>query len=164
MPPPLQVFVTTPFQIICALCFAWTLYGMAGMRHGGTAIAKWGAIVTLVYLISVQVLHACAIAAPNQDTAFMMSIVWTTVQMLVSTFFVNFSEVGGGASSNGRGSGNCSNQACSCSVLHAAITAGRACPICLELSATWLVGVVPSRCPARLCPCHAPRRSRSITG
>jgi hypothetical protein len=93
-----QVFVTTPFQIICALCFAWTLYGMAGMRHGGEFIAKWGCVVTLVYLISVQVLHACAIAAPNQDTAFMMSIVWTTVQMLVSTFFVNFSEVGGCAS------------------------------------------------------------------
>jgi hypothetical protein len=94
-PHPPQVFVTTPFQIICALCFAWTLYGMAGMRHGGEFIAKWGCVVTLVYLISVQVLHACAIAAPNQDTAFMMSIVWTTVQMLVSTFFVNFSEVRG---------------------------------------------------------------------
>lgn len=93
----LQVCVTTPFQIICALCFAWTLYGMAGMRHGGEYIGKWGCIVTLVYLISVQVLHACAIFAPNQDTAFMMSIVWTTVQMLVSTFFVNFSEVRVGA-------------------------------------------------------------------
>ncbi|KAF8066171.1 abcG22 [Scenedesmus sp. PABB004] len=80
-------------KVVCALCFAWTLYGMAGMRPGGVHIVKFGAVVTLVYLISVQVLHACAIFAPNQDTAFMLSIVWTTVQMLVSTFFVNFSEV-----------------------------------------------------------------------
>lgn len=31
--------------------------------------------------------------APNQDTAFMMSIIWTTIQMLVSSFFVSFNEV-----------------------------------------------------------------------
>jgi hypothetical protein len=39
------------------------------------------------------VLHACAVIAPNQDVAFMLSILWTTIQLLLSGFFVNFPEV-----------------------------------------------------------------------
>ena len=31
--------------------------------------------------------------APNQDVAFMLSILWTTIQLLLSGFFVNFPEV-----------------------------------------------------------------------
>ena len=38
-------------------------------------------------------LHCCAILAPNQDVAFMLSILWTTIQLLLSGFFVNFPEV-----------------------------------------------------------------------
>eukprot|EP00775_Hariotina_reticulata_P005626 gene5626-5865_t len=87
------VLVTTPFQVVCALCFSFTLYGMAGLREGGEHIIKFGCIITLVYLISVQVLHAAAMVAPNQDTAFMLSIIWTTIQILASSFFVSFNEV-----------------------------------------------------------------------
>jgi hypothetical protein len=39
------------------------------------------------------VLHCCAVIAPNQDVAFMLSILWTTIQLLLSGFFVNFHEV-----------------------------------------------------------------------
>jgi hypothetical protein len=42
----------------------------------------------------VQVLHLCAVVAPNHDTTFSMSIVWTAVQLLCSSFFLNFSQVG----------------------------------------------------------------------
>jgi hypothetical protein len=41
-----------------------------------------------------QVLHCSAILAPNQDTAFMLSLVWTTLQMLLASFFISFAEVG----------------------------------------------------------------------
>jgi hypothetical protein len=51
----LQVLVTTPFQVVCSLCFSFTVYGMAGLREGGEHIIKFGCITTLVYLISVQV-------------------------------------------------------------------------------------------------------------
>jgi hypothetical protein len=40
-----------------------------------------------------QVLHCCAILAPNQDVAFMLSIVWTAIQLLMSNFFITFTEV-----------------------------------------------------------------------
>jgi hypothetical protein len=39
------------------------------------------------------VLHASAIIAPNQDVAFMLSILWTTIQLLLSGFFVRFIDV-----------------------------------------------------------------------
>lgn len=42
---------------------------------------------------SVQVLHLCALVAPNHDTTFSMSIVWTAIQLLCSSFFLNFSVV-----------------------------------------------------------------------
>lgn len=42
---------------------------------------------------SPQVLHCCAILAPNQDAAFMLSIVWTAIQLLMSNFFITFNAV-----------------------------------------------------------------------
>ncbi|GBF96283.1 ABC transporter G family [Raphidocelis subcapitata] len=88
-----KIAAITPFQIICACVFGLTVYGMAGLRHGAEATARMGLICTLMYLIAAQVLHACAIVAPNQDVAFMLSILWTTIQLLLSGFFVNFHEV-----------------------------------------------------------------------
>lgn len=38
-------------------------------------------------------MHGCAILAPNQDAAFMLSICWTAVQLLMSNFFITFSSV-----------------------------------------------------------------------
>jgi len=88
-----KVTATLPFQIICALVFDWTVYGMAGLRFIPATIFKHAVLVNILYLIAVQVLHLCAMLAPNQDTAFMLSLVWTTLQMLLSNFFISFSEV-----------------------------------------------------------------------
>lgn len=38
-------------------------------------------------------LHCCALLAPNQDTAFMFSIMWSTVQLLMSNFFITFKDL-----------------------------------------------------------------------
>ena len=76
-----------------ALVFGYTVYGMAGLRPGAEAVLKAGLINTLMYLIASQVLHCCAVIAPNQDVAFMLSILWTTIQLLLSGFFVNFPDV-----------------------------------------------------------------------
>ncbi len=40
-----------------------------------------------------QVLHCCAVAAPTQDAAFMLSIIWTSTNMLLSGFFVTFDQL-----------------------------------------------------------------------
>lgn len=40
-----------------------------------------------------QVLHGAAMLAPNQDLAFMLSICWTAVQLLMSNFFIVFTDV-----------------------------------------------------------------------
>lgn len=53
----------------------------------------WCITLALCALNPPQVLHCCAIIAPNQDVAFMLSIMWTTIQLLLSGFFVNFKEV-----------------------------------------------------------------------
>lgn len=41
-----------------------------------------------------QVLWLCAVLAPNFDVTFSLSIVWTSVQLLCSSFFLNFGQVG----------------------------------------------------------------------
>lgn len=38
-------------------------------------------------------LHCCAVLAPNQDAAFMFSIMWSTVQLLMSNFFITFDDL-----------------------------------------------------------------------
>lgn len=38
-------------------------------------------------------MHFAAIVAPNSDTAFMISLVWTCVCVLFASFFNRFSEV-----------------------------------------------------------------------
>ncbi|KAI8468849.1 MAG: P-loop containing nucleoside triphosphate hydrolase protein [Monoraphidium minutum] len=88
-----KISAITPFQIVSACVFGFTVYGMGGLRHGAEPVLKNGLINTLMYLIASQVLHACAVIAPNQDVAFMLSILWTTIQLLLSGFFVNFPEV-----------------------------------------------------------------------
>ena len=155
-PPPPQISAITPFQIVSALVFGWTVYGMAGLRQGAEPVFRSGLINTLMYLVAsqvrgappaapvaagraalwgpprrgasrrppspsraarrrgalgsaphrpppprpraprpVQVLHCCAVVAPNQDVAFMLSILWTAIQLLLSGFFINFIEARG---------------------------------------------------------------------
>jgi hypothetical protein len=50
-----KVVATTPFQIISALVFCFTVYGMAGLRPGVRYILENGTISTLLSLIAVQV-------------------------------------------------------------------------------------------------------------
>ena len=44
-----------PFNILSALIFIYTVYGMAGLRPGLPHIAQAGVISSLMYLIAVQV-------------------------------------------------------------------------------------------------------------
>lgn len=50
-----QVCAITPFQVVSALVFGFTVYGMAGLRPGAAAVLKNGAVGTLMYLIASQV-------------------------------------------------------------------------------------------------------------
>ena len=84
---------TLPFQLVSSLVLTLIIYGMAGLRRDPTAIAQSCAISTLMGLIAVQVMHACAVAAPTQDTAFMFSIAWTAVQLLFNNFAITFKEI-----------------------------------------------------------------------
>jgi ABC-type multidrug transport system ATPase subunit len=88
-----KVMATVPFQVVSAFVFVCITYGMAGLRAGAYPVVSTAFLATLLYLIAVQVLHFCAILAPNQDAAFMLSILWTTVQLLMSSFFINFADV-----------------------------------------------------------------------
>ena len=72
-----------PLNAAVALSFFLTFYGMAGLRRGPEAVARSCAVSTLMSLIAVQVMHACAVAAPTQDAAFMLSIAWTAVQVRI---------------------------------------------------------------------------------
>lgn len=40
-----------------------------------------------------QVLHAAATIAPNQDLAFMLSLAWTALNLLMSGFFLPYNQV-----------------------------------------------------------------------
>jgi hypothetical protein len=76
-----KIAATMPFNVLSALVFAATTYGMAGLRHDVGAGARSATLNTLLSLISIQVLHCAAVLAPNQDVAFMISIAWTALSM-----------------------------------------------------------------------------------
>ena len=63
-PPPAraQVTATVPFQVLSALIFTFTVYGMAGLRPGVVHVVKNGVLAAQLYLIAVQ---ARARAAPR---------------------------------------------------------------------------------------------------
>lgn len=44
-------------------------------------------------LVTAQVQHFLTIIAPNQDSTFALAILWTCLQILCSSFFVQFSQV-----------------------------------------------------------------------
>jgi hypothetical protein len=52
---PPQVAAMTPFQIVCALVYGLTAYGMAGLHHGAVPVLKRSVLDTLMYLIASQV-------------------------------------------------------------------------------------------------------------
>jgi hypothetical protein len=51
----LQLVATLPFQVICSLVFSFTAYGMANLKRSGVVLIEHGVLVTLLYLIAVQV-------------------------------------------------------------------------------------------------------------
>lgn len=62
-----------PFAVLNALLFAFSLYGLAGLRHDATAVGMNGAMSVLIYLIAAQVSGRAAVAA--QPTAHASSAV-----------------------------------------------------------------------------------------
>jgi len=75
------------------VCLTLIIYGMSGLRNTPDAIMQSCAISTIMSLIAVQVMHACAVIAPTQDMAFMYSIAWTTIQLLFNNFAITFKEI-----------------------------------------------------------------------
>jgi len=46
-----------------------------------------------MFVCCMQVLHLCAVIMPNQDATFALSIIWSTIQVLCSNFFISFGQV-----------------------------------------------------------------------
>lgn len=53
-----KVAATMPFNVLAALVFSFTVYGMAGLRPGAKYIWQHGVLNTLLSLISVQVCNS----------------------------------------------------------------------------------------------------------
>jgi hypothetical protein len=49
--------------------------------------------VPLTLLLCLQVLHLCITVASNQDTAMGLMVMWSAMQTLFSSFFINFDQV-----------------------------------------------------------------------
>ncbi|GIL43410.1 hypothetical protein Vafri_1186 [Volvox africanus] len=88
-----KVLAVLPFGVMSMLVFSFTIYGMAGLRRSGSALAEHGLLATLAYLIASQVLYAAAVATPNQDTAFMVAIAWTAVNILMSNYLIRYDDM-----------------------------------------------------------------------
>jgi len=82
-----------PFGILNSLLFAFTLYGLVGLRRRGASVGMMGAMSVLVYLVAAQVLTLCAVYLPNQDLAFMFAIAWTAVNLLLGNFMVRYKDM-----------------------------------------------------------------------
>jgi len=85
-----------PFAVLNALLFAFTLYGLAGLRHDANAVGMNGLMSVLIYLIAAQVLTFTAVVMPNQDLAFMGAIAWTAINLLMSNFMVRYADINQG--------------------------------------------------------------------
>eukprot|EP00775_Hariotina_reticulata_P008750 gene8750-8930_t len=88
-----KVFATTPFNAFTILCYVLIVYGMAGLGSTVVHILKFGVVTVLVYLVSIQVLHLCAVIAPNQDLTFCLSISWSVLNIVLSSFFISYNDV-----------------------------------------------------------------------
>ncbi|GLC35968.1 hypothetical protein PLESTB_000524500 [Pleodorina starrii] len=88
-----KVLAVLPFGVMSMLVFSFTIYGMSGLRRSGTALAEHGLLACLAYLNASQVLYAAAVATPNQDTAFMVAIAWTAVNILMSNYLIRYDDM-----------------------------------------------------------------------
>ncbi|KAG1673764.1 hypothetical protein FOA52_002333 [Chlamydomonas sp. UWO 241] len=88
-----KVIATLPFNICAAAVYALIVYGLAGLNPDPGTAAQSVVLQTLLSLIAVQVLHLAATLAPNQDAAFMLSIAWTAVNLLMSNFFITYDQM-----------------------------------------------------------------------
>ncbi|KAJ9505285.1 hypothetical protein QJQ45_027868 [Haematococcus lacustris] len=88
-----KVCATLPANLLSPVVFSLIIYGMAGLRHSALACVRVTTILSTLSLIAVQVLHCAAILAPNQDMAFMIAIGWTAVNLLMSNFFIMYSQM-----------------------------------------------------------------------
>jgi hypothetical protein len=89
-----KVIATLPFNTFAPAVYALIVYGMAGLNPDPGAAAQSVVLQTLLSLIAMQVLHLASTLAPNQDLAFMISIAWTAVNLLMSNFFITYDQMG----------------------------------------------------------------------
>ncbi|GMH36516.1 hypothetical protein BSKO_04384 [Bryopsis sp. KO-2023] len=82
-----------PFGILNAAVFALIVYGMAGLNDDPEIIFKHVLLAVIESLIALQVLHFAAVITHNQDTAFMVAISFTAVNIIVSNFFIPFKQI-----------------------------------------------------------------------
>lgn len=81
------------FAIVNALVFGLIVYGLVGLRDRGSSIMINAFCGVMLYLTASQVVDCAAMVAPNQDTAFVLSIAWTALQLLLSNFLVRYQDM-----------------------------------------------------------------------
>ncbi|KAI8474989.1 MAG: hypothetical protein J3K34DRAFT_489493 [Monoraphidium minutum] len=92
-----KVTAALPFNVAVALSFHLLFYAMAGLRHGAGAVAASAVISVLMALIATQArgrartVYLCATIAPSQDTAFMLAIAYTALNLLACGYLQRFS-------------------------------------------------------------------------
>eukprot|EP00803_Ostreobium_quekettii_P007966 evm.model.scf_884EXC.7 EVM.evm.TU.scf_884EXC.7 scf_884EXC:39023-46896(-) len=88
-----NVLSNVPFSIANASVFGLIVYGMAGLRDDTGAIFQHLGLLVVQSLIALQVLYFAAVVTKNQDTAFMLAITFTAVNILLSNYFIPFDQI-----------------------------------------------------------------------
>ncbi|GAX73384.1 hypothetical protein CEUSTIGMA_g837.t1 [Chlamydomonas eustigma] len=88
-----KVVATFPFSVAASMVYCLIVYGLVGLKASVTSAALSTTLACLLSLIAVQVLHLAAALTPNQDTAFMLGIAWTAVNLLLSNFFISYDQM-----------------------------------------------------------------------
>ncbi len=73
-----------PDQPRTAQVYTYITYGMTGLRLSPDAMAVVGAASVLLYLVAQQVHCLATILMPNADTAFLITILWSTLNIYFS--------------------------------------------------------------------------------
>ncbi|KAJ9518404.1 hypothetical protein QJQ45_018417 [Haematococcus lacustris] len=88
-----KVCSALPAQLLSAIVYALITLGLAGLQTSALALVRCTTTLTLLSLISSQVLHFSAVLAPNQDIAFIVSVLWTAFNLLTCSFYILYSQL-----------------------------------------------------------------------
>ncbi|KAL6749179.1 hypothetical protein V8C86DRAFT_3145675 [Haematococcus lacustris] len=88
-----KVCSALPAQLLSAIVYALITLGLAGLQSSALALVRSTTTLTLLSLISSQVLHFSAVLAPNQDIAFIVSVLWTAFNLLTCSFYILYSQL-----------------------------------------------------------------------